>query len=84
VRDDALAVFVNGREVFRQHLPYFGPVQPNTPSGRLLSGAQELERFETLIDPRVLRSGTNVIAVELHQASPSDDDASFDLDLSGL
>jgi len=83
LRDDGIAVYLNGEEVFRQNLPY-GPLDPSMTSEYAVAGAEEAAFVETHVDPRLLVVGTNVIAVEIHQESATTPDASFDLELIGL
>jgi hypothetical protein len=45
--------------------------------------ADETTFCQTDLDPTLLRSGTNVFAVEVHQASRSSSDIAFDLELLG-
>jgi hypothetical protein len=83
LRDDGAAVYLNGTEVFRQSLPR-GPLSPSTTAEYSVAGNEESAFFETWLDARLLHAGTNVIAVELHQSSPSSSDISFDLELIEL
>ncbi|MCY2961556.1 MAG: metallophosphoesterase [Planctomycetota bacterium] len=78
--DDGAAIYVNGVEVFRRNLPVEG-LGPASATELALDLADEDTYWETLLDSRCLRNGTNTIAIELHQASPTDPDASFDLEL---
>jgi hypothetical protein len=73
-------VYLNGQEVFRSNMPS-GTVGYRT----LASGdaSDESSFLQAAIDPRLLRSGRNVIAVEIHQSSVSSSDISFDLGLTG-
>ena len=51
-----------------------------TPGG----GADETTFFTTNVNPALLVQGTNLIAVEVHQQSPTSSDVSFDLRLTAL
>lgn len=80
-RDDGAVVYLNGREAVRSGL---GP-------GRLTAGsrAENAEDdgqifLEFELSPALVQNGLNVVAVELHQTSPTSSDASFDLALSAL
>jgi PKD repeat protein len=77
LRDDGAIVYVNGTEAFRTNMPE-GPVAYNTFASATVNDADEraYNRYKT---KNLLRNGTNVIAVELHQASASSSDLSFDL-----
>jgi len=78
VRDDGVAVYVNGVEVFRNNLPA-GPLTFTTKASSSLGGADETNPITFTIPASALVGGTNVIAVELHNAGPVNADASFQL-----
>lgn len=80
VRDDGVAIYVNGIEVVRSNMPA-GTITATTLATTAIGGADESAWQQASIDPAVLTAGTNVIAVELHQQSPSSTDISFDLEL---
>ena len=44
-------------------------------------GDNETNFIHTTLPSSLLRSGTNVVAVEIHQAAPTSSDISFDLEL---
>lgn len=72
-------VYLNGAEAVRVSMPA-GPVTGTTLAS---SAADDGQGFvEIAFDPALLRTGTNQVAVELHQASATTSDASFDLELS--
>lgn len=79
-RDDGAIVYLNGIEIFRSNLPP-GPVAFTT----LAALAQDDGRsvFAGPADLNALFSGTNVLAVEVHQNALSSTDVSFDLELLG-
>jgi len=78
-RDDGAVVYLNGSQVWRSNLPS-GAITTST----LAISAVESEAFlSKTLSPSVLRTGTNVLAVEVHQASPDSSDISFDLRLTG-
>ncbi len=81
LRDDGVVVHLNGVEVHRDHVA-FGPLLPTDFATETVSGEAESTFFTTGIDPRLLRDGTNVLAVELRQVSSTSSDVSFDLELS--
>jgi len=83
LRDDGVAVYVNGDEVYRSNLPLEGTGASTLASYPVID-AEESEYVETRADPRVLVNGQNQIAVELHQAFPASSDLSFDLELTGI
>lgn len=80
-RDDGAVVYLNGTEVFRSNLPA-GTVTPSTYTG---TGTDSETAFYTARLPaNALRVGTNVVAVEVHQANATSSDLGFDLELVGL
>lgn len=80
LRDDGAIVSINGVEAVRFNLPR-GKVTPATYAAQNRTGSDENQFERTSLDPRLLVSGTNVIAVELHNASAANSDLSFDLGL---
>lgn len=84
VRDDGAVVYLNGREVFRSNMPA-GEITRSTLASATVDTPDETTWFSTALPTSGsgLRSGTNVIAVELHQASATSSDAGFDLQLTG-
>jgi hypothetical protein len=80
LRDDGAVVYLNGVEVFRTNLAA-GPIDASTLALSNVSSAGE-DRFHTVsVSPCALANGSNVLAVEVHQASPTSADVSFDLSL---
>ena len=82
-RDDGAVVYLNGHEVYRENLPA-GPIQPTTTAIVDVLAAEEQTFWRRLIAPTHLVSGTNILAVEIHQVRTNSPDLSFDLDLVGL
>ncbi|MCC7377700.1 MAG: hypothetical protein IT581_23765 [Verrucomicrobiales bacterium] len=79
-RDDGGIVHLNGTEVFRSNLPA-GTVTSTTYTG---SGTDSETDFYTTQFPATgLRAGTNMVAVEVHQANATSSDLGFDLELVG-
>jgi uncharacterized delta-60 repeat protein len=81
VVDDGAVVYLNSTEALRVNLPA-GPINDMTPA---LQGVENA-RFSAPINRAWLRPGTNVIAVEVHQAVAGwqdMDDLSFDCALVG-
>ena len=76
--DDGVIIYVNGQQVTRVRMPE-GPVSSSTPATTSVEGAGESEFIQRAAYTMV--TGTNIIAVELHQAIDGRDDASFDLEL---
>jgi hypothetical protein len=80
-RDDGAVVYLNGKEIHRVNLPR-GEVGAGTLATRVVAGLEEEVFFPVKLDPRSLRRGKNVVAVEIHLHSPRSDDLTFDLELS--
>ena len=78
-RDDGIAIYVNGTEVYRNNLA-IGAGYTTLASLASDDGATP-QSFN--FSPSVLVSGNNVIAVEIHQNSVTSTDISFDLELIG-
>ncbi len=78
--DDGALVRLNGVEIARFNLPA-GTITASTLARKALGGADE-KRFHTFgFDPKLLKKGMNLLAVEVHQASAASSDLSFDLAL---
>jgi hypothetical protein len=83
VRDDGAVVYLNGTEVARDNmLP--GAVSWNSLAAAAADGAAESTPVVFTVNPSLLSPGTNVIAVEVHQVAPNNNDLGFDLALSGV
>lgn len=76
--DDGAVVYINGTEAFRVGMPA-GTVTYNT----WASASHEATAFEDFqIDPALFITGSNVIAVEVHNQSSTSSDLVFDLELT--
>src|SRR5207247_66837 len=80
LRDDGAVVFLNGVEVLRSNMPE-SPSTYGTWSAVPVAGGDESAFFSAAIPPALLRSGTNLIAVEIHQSDAGSSDLSFDFEL---
>jgi hypothetical protein len=80
LRDDGAAVYLNGAEVWRDNLPA-GVISNGTPAATSIGGAAESIWLTNAISPSLLVSGTNLVAVEIHQQSLSSTDITFDFEL---
>ncbi len=80
LRDDAAAVYLNGTEVVRDNLPA-GTVTATTNAVAFVTGAAQSRWVEFTVPASALRTGENVLAVEVHQALDSQD-LGFDLALT--
>ena len=79
-RDDGGVVYLNGGEVLRSNMPA-GPIGYLTPAASTTGGAAENVFDEIALAPTLLVPGDNVLAVEIHQITPTSSDISFDLEL---
>ncbi|MFM7068702.1 MAG: fibrinogen-like YCDxxxxGGGW domain-containing protein [Actinomycetes bacterium] len=83
VRDDGVAVWVNGVEVCRNNLPA-GPLTSSTPASAVVSTrTDETTPIRCAIPAGVLTPGANVVAAEVHNSDRWSSDVSFDLRLGG-
>ncbi len=80
LRDDGVVVFLNGAELFRQNMPA-GVVSYSTRAAGTVDNQSEQTFFPDSSPGAGLLTGTNVLAVEIHQVSPTSSDISFDLEL---
>jgi len=78
VRDDGAIVYLNGDEEFRSNIDD-GPIAFDDFTGNVVSS--ENDYVEYTIPASDLQAGDNIIAVEIHQASSTSSDVSFDLEL---
>ena len=79
VYDDGAAVYLNGVEIVRQNL------EPDANYASLATDTVRNAGFENYNVPiGALKNGSNVLAVEIHQRSPSSRDISFNAELLGL
>jgi trimeric autotransporter adhesin len=79
LRDDGAIVYVNGTEVMRSNMPT-GAVNYLTPASTEITGSAENTFYTQSVPVNVLTSGTNTVAVEVHNRTGSTD-VSFDLEL---
>ena len=80
-RDDGAIVYLNGREVARSNMAS-GTVTADALAPVVIGGSDETAVI-TMPIVATLRRGTNVIAVEVHQAAVTSSDLAFDLSLTG-
>ena len=78
IRDDGAVLYVNGQRVFGTNMP-LGEINYQTLAVTSLSGLNERIPETFVIPPDILVAGENVVAVEIHKASPANSDLSFDL-----
>ena len=77
IRDDGVIVYLNGREIFRENMPggtvaYADPAAGNADETLVLEHSYPLA-------PGELQEGTNVLAIEVHNVSPGNNDLGLDL-----
>lgn len=82
VRDDGAVVYLNGTEVFRNNITS-GTVAYNTLANNALGGSDETAWLSASVNRALLVTGTNVIAVEIHQSDVTSSDISFNFELTG-
>ena len=80
--DDGAAVYLNETEVSRTNLA------PGADAGQFATGTMpsflESNLFTHTLSPGLLVAGTNVLAVEVHQAGPASSDLGFNLAMAGI
>jgi acid phosphatase type 7 len=80
-RDDGIVVYVNGVEKYRNNLPT--STITNTTLASAAASDDGANWQTTTLAAGTFITGTNVIAVEMHQSSATSSDLSFDLELKG-
>ena len=78
LRDDGAVVYLNGTEVYRNNMP-IGTISNTTFAS---SVTEDSTFFTSSISPALLVSGTNVVAVEIHQSDAGSSDVSFNFELT--
>jgi hypothetical protein len=80
LRDDGAVVYLNGQEIIRSNMPV-GNIAYNTLASSSISGNAESAFLSYSLDASYFQTGTNSLAVEIHQNDPNSSDISFDLEL---
>ena len=83
LRDDGAVIYLNGQEVVRSNLPA-GEITYQTVTVDTMNLVIENMFHLYQSDASALVSGTNVLAVEVHQGSSSSSDMGFDLIVEGV
>jgi hypothetical protein len=83
LRDDGAVVYINGQEVLRDNMPA-GTIEYQTLASSTVGGAAESTFYPFVLDPSVLVTGTNIMAVEVHQRTLDSSDLSFAARLEGI
>ncbi len=82
-RDDGAVVYVNGVEIVRDNLRS-SAVTPTTLATTSVGGTDETVWNVFTAPATALVTGTNTVAIELHQAAPDSSDLGLDVRLFGL
>ncbi len=80
VRDDSAVVYLNGIEIVRDNLPA-NNLNASTRAVASVGGSEESQWFSFEVPLEHLVSGSNLLAVEVHQSSGTSSDLSFNLSL---
>ncbi len=82
LRDDGVIVWLNGAIVLRDNLPA-GSIAYNTAASSSLAAPAENTFLQSNLAPGLVLAGTNILAVEIHNRTATDNDIGFDLELLG-
>ena len=80
LRDDGARIYLNGSEIVRDNLPE-GDLTDDTLSTASVGGADETAYWSFTLDPTLVETGSNTLAVEIHQSAADSSDLGFDLAL---
>jgi glucose/arabinose dehydrogenase/PKD repeat protein len=80
--DDGAVVYLNSAELLRENMPA-GTITSTTTAVIAIGDTNENLYLAYPIAPGLLLNGTNILAVEIHQANRTSTDVSFDLELLG-
>ena len=83
LRDDGAVVHLNGTEAWRDTNMPSGVITNQTPARIALGGSAESTWLPISLDPARLVSGTNLLAIEVHQNAVASSDLSLDFELTG-
>ncbi len=81
-RDDGIAVYVNGVEVYRSNMPAGALAHGTLASAAAPDDGNTIQTAS--IPSSAFVAGTNTIAVELHQNGATSSDLTFDMELIGV
>jgi len=81
LRDDGAVVYLNGTEALRSNMRR-GKIRHRTRARHTVAGNGEDEFTGHSLDPTLLVTGRNVLAVEIYQVRGSSSDISFDCELT--
>lgn len=80
LRDDSGIAYLNGTEIFRSNMPQ-GPPSFTNFAASIVNVPQESQFYSTNVPLGLLTTGSNVVAVEIHQGNSTSSDVSFNLEL---
>ncbi|MFC2089701.1 CotH kinase family protein [Bacteroidota bacterium] len=80
-RDDAVIIFLNGRQIIRENMPQWGYGHLAT-AEKTINGDEEDRFLYYNINPTFFKEGENILCAEIHQAGAGSSDISFDLELT--
>ncbi len=83
-RDDGIVVYVNGTEIWRNNMPSGTVLFSTTASGDASDDGNGIQTTTVDAVAAGFTTGTNLIAVEVHQRNNTSSDLSFDMELIGL
>jgi hypothetical protein len=81
IRDDGIVVYLNGTEIWRDNMPAGAIVHGTLANSPAVGGGDETTWFESLGIANLLVTGSNTLAIEVHQQSATSSDISFDFEL---
>lgn len=82
-RDDGAIVYINGYEVLRDNMPS-SSVSYTTVASSPVTGDNQFKYYPYILSNVLMVIGKNVVAAEVHQASPDSPDLIFDIELLGI
>ena len=80
IRDDGVAVYLNGQDIWRDNLAV--GATPATTALSSISGTSESVQITKTLNPASLVEGVNILAVEIHQQAADSSDISFNFELN--
>ncbi len=83
-RDDGVVVYVNGAEVYRNNMPAGTIDYTSLASAAIADDGKSILKVTLSLAVSQFQSGSNTIAVEVHQSSASSSDLSWDMKLTGV
>jgi hypothetical protein len=83
LRDDGAVVYLNGSEVFRSNMPETN-IDYQTLATTIVGSPEESYYYYKTIAATNIKTGANIIAVEVHQSATNSSDLSFNLGLEAF